>query len=185
MKDKLRSWLEVETDEKALSLIRELISVYEELDTERSKNSRIVDLIHKRNQTIKALNETIANHATEREAMNDMLRAFDAGAKKSTESFRQMFWLANYSKSPLFSSKLLLKLWEEVEALFKSKTTNEAEELQAKIVVTLSELESDELMVDARNSVLFYEKYNSEQKKPDLLEDLDLEEIISEDMRNA
>lgn len=178
MKDKLNSWLENETDERVSSLIKELISVYSDLDRERAKNAKMVDILSKRNQAIKELTKISNDHSEERDRMIEAIIELNKTQIETTESFKQMYWLANYSKTPLFSSKLLMRLWVEISDLFKSTSQIEAEEIQSKILITLGELDADDLLVDARDSVLFYDKFSSKDEKiPEISDDPELEEI--------
>ena len=178
--ERLKTWLETEENEVSRSLIEELIQVYGDLDSERAKSSRFVELISKRNKTIESLTKIIEDHNAERDNMILTVRKVAEDQEANTKSFANMYWLANYSRSPLFSSKTLLRLWRNVSNMFQSRTQQEVEDNQSLVVIDLGELESDQLLVDARNSILFYEKHNTEEDKPSFIEDPEVMEILNE-----
>ncbi len=148
--DRLLAWRSSAPDEFKL-LIDELVETNKFLDVEREQKRILISTIDRRDKEIESLRK-------ERSDTYDVLLLMQERIKQSSDAFKKLYSIAQYGNA-IFTNVPLLKLWDEVEKMMHSTTSEEVAEGQSKVIVMLSELTKDESLIDAKTSLLYYEKH--------------------------
>jgi hypothetical protein len=148
--DRLLAWRSTAPDEFKL-LIDELIETNKFLDVEREQKRILISTIERRDKEIESARK-------EKQDAYDVLLMMQDRIKQSSDAFQKLYSIAQYGNA-IFTSLPLLKLWDEVEKMMNSTTSEEVSEGQSKVIVMLSGLSKDESLVDAKTSLLYYEKH--------------------------
>jgi hypothetical protein len=175
-KNRLLAWKSDAPPEFQL-LIDELITAYDFLDSERSQKKQLINLIDKRNKTIERLTSEAKEHAAEKDAFNSLSIETQKQYEEWSNAFKKLYSISNYGNA-LYKSMPLLKMWVDVEKMVNGTTPDEVSEMHAEVIRHLHELSGDEFLVDARNSLMLYEKFNSETEQEVFVEDKELAKIL-------